>query len=142
MRIARQIRRRQERKKKKERKKLIKKLGLSDFEYVADDKNMTFSASMPQMIDFLRVIGFEDIFDRHVRINKRKSPYSSSKIGELLVLQNILGIERIESSRKLAQDAILKSKLYTKVSYSAKPILSQELSLFVVAGHIESSNAG
>ena len=86
MRIARQIRRRQERKKKKERKKLIKKLGLSDFEYVADDKNMTFSASMPQMIDFLRVIGFEDIFERHVRINKRKSPYSSSKIGELLVL--------------------------------------------------------
>ena len=111
MKIARQIRRRQERKKKKERKKLIKKLGLSDFEYVADDKNMTFSASMPQMIDFLRVIGFEDIFDRHVRINKRKSPYSSSKIGELLVLQNILGIERIEGSRKLAQDDILKSKL-------------------------------
>jgi len=29
-----------------------------------------------------------------------------------------------------------------KVSYSAKPILNQELSLFVVAGHIESSNAG
>ena len=103
---------------------------------------MTFSASMPQMIDFLRVIGFEDIFDRHVRINKRKSPYSSSKIGELLVLQNILGIERIEGSRKLVQDAILKSKLYTKVSYFAKPILSQELLLFVVAGHIESSNAG
>ena len=46
MKIARQVRRRQERKKKKERKKLIKKLGLSDFEYVADDKNMTFSASM------------------------------------------------------------------------------------------------
>ena len=61
MKIARQIRRRQERKKKKERKKLIKKLGLSDFEYIADDKNMTFSASMPQMADFLRVIGFEDI---------------------------------------------------------------------------------
>jgi len=32
--------------------------------------------------------------------------------------------------------------VYMKVSYSAKPILSQELSLFVVAGHIESSNAG
>ncbi|RLB09766.1 MAG: hypothetical protein DRG59_01395 [Deltaproteobacteria bacterium] len=31
---------------------------------------------------------------------------------------------------------------YMKVPYSAKPILSQELSLFVVAGHIESSNAG
>jgi len=29
-----------------------------------------------------------------------------------------------------------------ELSYSAKPILSQELSLFVVAGHIESSNAG
>ncbi len=58
MKIARQIRKRQERKKKKERKKLIKKLGLNDFEYVADDKSMTFSASMPQMIDFLKVIGF------------------------------------------------------------------------------------
>ncbi len=32
--------------------------------------------------------------------------------------------------------------VYMKVSYSAKPILSQELSLFVVAGHIESSIAG
>ncbi len=29
-----------------------------------------------------------------------------------------------------------------KVSYSVKPILSRELLLFVVAGHIESSNAG
>lgn len=111
MRIARQIRRKQERNKRKERKKLIKNIGLSDFEYVADDKNMTFSASMPQMIDFLRIIGFQDILSRHVTINKRKSPYDSSKIGELLILQNILGVERIEGARKLTQDTILKRKV-------------------------------
>ena len=43
MKILRQMKRSQERKRKKAKKDLIKQLHLSDFTYVADDKNMTFS---------------------------------------------------------------------------------------------------
>ena len=44
MNVTRQLRRAQERERQKEHKKLIKQLELSDFTYVADDSNMTFSA--------------------------------------------------------------------------------------------------
>ena len=61
MSITHRIQRAQERKKQKEDAKLIKQLQLSDFTYIADDKNMTFSAMGSQLIDFMRVIG---IFER------------------------------------------------------------------------------
>ena len=44
MKLSRQVKRAQERKEQKEKAKLIKQLGLSDFTYEADDKNMTYSA--------------------------------------------------------------------------------------------------
>lgn len=42
---------------KKEINKLVKKLRLSNFTYVADDKNMTYSPIGHQLIDFFKVIG-------------------------------------------------------------------------------------
>ena len=50
MKLSRQALRAQERKTQKEQKKLIKQLELSDFAYVADDNNMTFSAMGPHLV--------------------------------------------------------------------------------------------
>lgn len=118
MNITRQIARAQERKQKKEDQKLIRKLELCDYSYEANDKNMTLSALGPQLVDFTRVLGLSEFFREHVHIDKRKSPYSPDKLSAFMILQNILGYGRIESSRALNQDAILKEKLgikdYTK----------------------------
>ena len=111
MNISRQIKRAQERKEQKEKAKLIKQLGLSDFTYEADDKNMTFSAMSSQLIDFMNIIGLPRFFKEHVHIDKRESAYPSDKISQLLVLQNILGYDRIEGTRPLNQDAVMKAKL-------------------------------
>jgi hypothetical protein len=109
--ISRQIRRAQERAKQKDDAKLAKHLKLSDFRYVADDKNMTYAAGGPQIIDFVRVTGLERSLREHVQIDKRHSVYRSETLSQLLVLQNILGYGRIENSRRLDQDMILKAKL-------------------------------
>lgn len=114
MRLSRQARRAQERKRTKERQKLIKQLALSDFAYVADDDNMTFSAMSSQWIDFMKIVGFPRFFNDHVHIAKRQSPYSPDKLSELLVLQNVLGYDRIENSRVLNQDDVMKQKLGIK----------------------------
>ena len=111
MNFSRQVRRTQKRKREKERKKLIKQLKLSEFTYVADDNHMTFSAMAPQLIDFMNVINLPDLIKEHVDIEKRQSFYSPDKLSQLLILQNILGYDRIESSRTLNQDVILKQKL-------------------------------
>ena len=112
--ITRQVMRAQERKQKKEDKKLIRKLQMCDFTYEADDKNMTLSALGPQLVDFARVLGLSEFFREHVHIDKRKSPYSPDKLSSFLILQNIMGYGRIESSRALKQDRILKEKLGIK----------------------------
>jgi len=111
MKLSRQVKRAQERKEQKEKAKLIKQLGLSDFTYEADDKNMTFSAMSSQLIDFMNIIGLPRFFKEHVHIDKRESVYPSDKISQLLVLQNILGYDRIEGTRPLNQDAVMKAKL-------------------------------
>jgi hypothetical protein len=105
------MKRAQERKREKEKANLIKQLQLSDFEYVADDKNITFSAMGPQLVDFLNVIGLPGLLKQGVHIDKRESPYSPDKLSQLLILQNILGVDRIENSRPLNQDEVLKQKL-------------------------------
>jgi hypothetical protein len=109
--LTRQAKRAQERKIQKEQKNLIKKLALSDFTYIADDENMTFSAMAPDLIDFFKVIGLPSFLKDHVHIEKRESPYKSEKLSQLLLLQNILGYDRIEGTRVLNQDDILKEKL-------------------------------
>lgn len=111
MSISRQVRRAQERKQQKEDAKLIRQLQLSNFTYVADDKNITFSAMGFHLVDFMRVIGMPGFLKQHVHIEKRQSRYSSDKLSQLLILQNILGYDRIEGSRPLNQDGALKQKL-------------------------------
>ena len=44
---------------KKEIKKILKKLNLSDYEYIADDENITLSAMAPQLVDFLNALGIK-----------------------------------------------------------------------------------
>lgn len=111
MNILRQVKRAQERKQQKEKVKLIKQLGLSDFTYEADDKNMTFSAMGSQLVDFMNIIDLPRLFKEYVHIDKRESTYPSDKISQLLVLQNILGYDRIEGVRPLNQDVVMKVKL-------------------------------
>jgi len=72
---------------------------------------MTFSAMGPQLVDFIRVVGLPDFLKEELSIEKRKSLYRPEKLSELLIMQNILGYNRIEGSRVLNQDAILKKKL-------------------------------
>jgi len=129
MSITRQILRAQERKQKKEDKKLARKLQLCDFTYAADDKNMTLSALGPQLVDFMRVLGLSGYFREHVHIDKRKSAYSPDKLSSLMILQNILGYGRIESSRALNQDVILKEKLGIK-DYPDPETFRDELSKY------------
>jgi len=112
--LSRQALRAQERKRQKEHKKLIKHLELSDFAYVADDSNMTFSAMGPQLVDFMKVIELPKFLKDHVQIEKRQSLYSPDTLSQLLILQNILGYDRIEASRPLDQDGIMKQKLKIK----------------------------
>lgn len=102
------------RNRKKEIKKIIKKLGLSDYEYIANDEKIMLSAMAPQLIDFLKVLGIKELFKKHVNIDKRKSHYSSDCLSKLLILQNILGYDRIESSRTLNLDGHYKEKLEIK----------------------------
>ena len=111
MEISRQVKRAQERKQEKEDRKLAKELELSDFTYEATDENVTFSAMGPQLVDFIRVVGLPKFLKEHISIEKRKSPYPPEKLSELLIVQNILGYDRIEGSRALDQDAVLKRKL-------------------------------
>ncbi|MBW2006195.1 MAG: IS1380 family transposase [Deltaproteobacteria bacterium] len=114
MNVTRQAQRAQERKTQKEQKKLIKQLQLSDLMYVADDSNMTFSAMGPHLVDFMKVIGLPKFLKDHLHIEKRESLYSPDKLSQLLILQNILGYDRIEGSRPLNQDSIMKQKLEVK----------------------------
>ena len=114
MNVTRQARRAQERKTQKEQEKLIKQLQLSDLMYVADDSNMTFSAMGPHLVDFMKVIGLPTFLKDHLDIEKRESLYSPDKLSQLLILQNILGYDRIEGSRPLNQDSIMKQKLEVK----------------------------
>lgn len=114
MKLTRQVRRTQERKRQKDQQKLIKQLQLSDFAYVADDDNITFSAMGPQLVDFMKVIGLPKFLKDRVHIEKRQSPYSPDKLSQCLILQNILGYGRIESSRPLNQDGVMKQKLAIK----------------------------
>ena len=109
--ISRKIKRAQERKQQQQKAKLMKQLQLSDFEYSNDDKNVTFSAVGPHLIDFINVLGLSGLFKKHVTIDKRRSLYSSDKISTLMILQNILGYDRIEGSHILDQDSVLKDKL-------------------------------
>ena len=111
MKVSRQVRRAEERKQEKEDRKLASQLELSDFTYEATDENMTFSAMGPQLLDFIRVVGLPKFLKEHISIEKRKSPFPPDKLSELMIVQNILGYDRIEGSRALNQDGVLKRKL-------------------------------
>lgn len=89
----------------------LRELNLSDFDYKADDPNLTFSAMGPELVDFLNVIGLTDMFDQHVDLNKRDSRYKSADLSRLFVLLNLLGIDRIENCRILTADQILLREL-------------------------------
>jgi len=110
MEMSRQVKRAQERQQKKEKAKLIKKLELSDFTCAADDENITLSAMGPQLVDFMNVLDLPKLLNENVHIEKRESTYSSDKVSELVILQNILGYDRLESIRVLNVDDVLKEK--------------------------------
>jgi len=110
----------------REIKKIIKKLTLSDYEYIADDEKITLSAMAPQLIDLLKVLGIKELFEKQVHIDKRKSPYSPSCLSKLLTLQTVLGYERIESSKTLNLDNHYKEKLEIK-NYPDPETLRDEL---------------
>jgi len=82
--------------------------------YVADDSTMTFSAMGTHLVDFMKVIELPKFLKDHLQIEKRQSLYSPDTLSQLLILQNILGYDRIESSRPLDQDGIMKQKLKIK----------------------------
>jgi hypothetical protein len=109
--ISRQVQRAEDRRSKKEDDRLAKQLDLSDFTYLANDPHMTFSAMAPHLVDFMKATGLPSLLKEHISIEKRASTYSSDTLSILLILQNIMGYERIEGSRVLNQDAILKRKL-------------------------------
>ena len=111
MKISRQVRRNEERQQEKSDRKLAKQLDLCDWTYEATDEQMTFSAMGPQLVDFFRVLGLPKILKQQISIDKRGSLYSPEQLSQLLILQNILGFDRIEGSRVLNQDVILKQKL-------------------------------
>ncbi len=111
MKISRQVRRNEERQQEKSDRKLAKQLDLCDWTYEATDEQMTFSAMGPQLVDFFRVLGLPKILKQQISIDKRRSLYSPEQLSQLLILQNILGFDRIEGSRVLNQDVILKQKL-------------------------------
>ena len=112
--ILRQAKRARERKQKEQKARIIKQLQLSDFKYIDNDKNITLSAMGPHLVDFVNMLGLPVLLEEHVNIDKRKSPYSPEKLSELMILQNILGYDRIESSHSLDQDSVLKEKLGIK----------------------------
>jgi len=114
------------RNRKKEIKKIIRKLNLSDYEYIADDENITLSAISPQLIDFLKVLGIKELFEKQVHIDKRKSTFSPSCLSQLLTLQTIFGYDRIESSRTLSLDNHYKEKVEIK-NYPDPETLRDEL---------------
>ena len=110
MSFIRSIKHQKELKNRKEKKMLaakLKSLNLSDYDYVADDPNLTFSAMSPQLVDFLNVIGLTGLFDQYVDLNKRESTYQSPTLSQLLILLNLLGVERIENCRNLNADQVL-----------------------------------
>lgn len=111
MKEIRRARRARERARKKENKQLAKKLEPSDFTYVAAEHTMALSATAPHIVHFMKVIGLPEYLEEHVHIEKTKNMYSPDKLSQLLIIQNILGYDRIESSRTLNQDHILKDKL-------------------------------
>ncbi len=59
----------------------------------------------------MKVVGLPDALRDHVNIEKRGSLYPPEKLSSLLVLQNILGYDRIENSRVLDNDFVIKAKL-------------------------------
>jgi hypothetical protein len=110
----------------KEIKKIIKKLTLSDYEYIADDEKITLSAMAPHLIDFLKVVGIKELLETQVHLDKRKSTYSPSCLSQLLTLHTILGYDRIEGSRTLNLDDHYKEKLQIK-DYPDPETLRDEL---------------
>jgi hypothetical protein len=90
---------------------MIKRYRLSNFRYVADDHNMTLYAMSSQLIDFLNVAGIRELLKEHVQINKRESKFSPDMLSQLVILQNILGYGRVENSKSLDQDEVMKDKL-------------------------------
>ncbi len=114
MNLTRQKKRSQVRKNEKTKHALTRKfksLDLSNFEYVADDPNLTFSAIGSELVDFLTVLDLSGSFDRRINIDKRDSLYSSQDLSLLLVLLNLLGCDRIENSRVFNSDQVLLEKL-------------------------------
>lgn len=64
-----------------------------------------------QLVDFMNVIGLPRLLKEHIHIEKRQSLYSPDKLSQFMILQNLLGYDRIEGSRPLDQDTLLKEKL-------------------------------
>jgi len=114
MSLSRTINRNQQRQTEKKARALARQLkqrGLTDYDYVADDRNQTFSAIAPLLIDFLNVVGITSGLDQHVNLRKRHSTYRPNELSGLLIMLNLLGIDRIENCRALNPDQVLLNEL-------------------------------
>jgi len=86
--------------------KFRRKLGIDTIQYEASDSHLTSYAMMKEVHNFLKVIGFTDMFNSTVEFNQRKSFYSPQLISQLIIEQKTMGINRIENSDNLDSDNI------------------------------------
>ncbi len=84
--------------------KIRRELGIGKVKYEASDPNVTSYATSKEIIDFLKVINFENIFTSTVQFDQRKSTYSPELLSQLIIEQKILDIHRIENSKSLDAD--------------------------------------
>jgi len=96
--------------------KLRRKLGIDPLQYEATDSHITSYATMKEVHDFFKVIGFADMFNNTVEFNQRKSPYPPQLVSQCVIEQKIMGIHRIENSDNLDTDNIY-LKLHNLAKY-------------------------
>lgn len=76
-------------------------------EFVADAKGLTGFAGMSLFIAFTQKMGLSEALRRHLSIDKRKSVYSPSQLGECVVDAIVCGVPRIENTNVLKSDPLL-----------------------------------
>ena len=76
-------------------------------EFVADAKGLTGFAGMSLFIAFTQKIGLSEALVRHLSVDKRKSVYSPSQLGECVVDAIVCGVPRIENTNVLKSDPLL-----------------------------------
>ncbi len=99
---------------------------LFDYKYEPSKLNLTQFPILPQFKNFMKVIKYQSLFNETVDTKKRKSLYPSSKLSELILTQNILGIDRLEQVKQLEIEELIQ-KLYKLERYPDPETFRNEL---------------